>query len=279
MSSLTIKDDMKATHAALKQMKGAFSNLLPENMSARKFATMACLAVNDNPELLKCNRGSLYNAFFTAARLSLWPDGVTGECYFVIFKDKVQLLPGYKGWIKLCHFSGVIERMTASEVREDDFFDWEKGSRQFLRHKPSGNLESPITYFYAYCKTTIGGEFFEVRTKEQVDRHRDKFSLQWKNSKKPKRELIWSQHYVKMGQKTLIHMLMPSLPKDNENRMILALRCDAAESRNEVVSSKDHDVIDVEYLVVPPDGREVENVQAENPQTARLDAAFASRED
>lgn len=276
MGNLTIIDDVQATHKVLRQMQGAFSNLLPDNMSAKKFSSIACLAVADNPKLLQCSRTSLYNAFFTAARLSLWPDGVAGEAYLVIFGDKVQLIPGWKGWIKLCHFSGIIERMTASEVRADDLFDYEKGSNQFLKHKPSGNLNRRVTDFYAYCKTTIGGEFFEVRTLKQIEEHRDKFSKQYKKSRE---NSVWGQHFNSQAKKTVVHMLVPWLPKDDENRMLLALRCEAAQGRNEIVSSKNPDVIDVEYFAIPPAGDDEDDSGTVNQQTAKLDALFASEGD
>jgi recombination protein RecT len=90
--------------------------------------------------LLQCTPISVIQAATTGAVLGLEADGATGQGYLVPFRRKgrgrfAQWLTGYKGYNTLAARVGLT--INGDVVREGDFFDWEKGSAGFVRHKPS----------------------------------------------------------------------------------------------------------------------------------------------
>jgi recombination protein RecT len=92
-----------------------------------------------SPKLLSCDRQTLFNAAMTFAVLGLEVDGVTGQGFLVPFKDRknnrsvVQSIIGYKGYNTLGARSGLT--ISGAAVRDGDEFEYEEGSKAFVRHK------------------------------------------------------------------------------------------------------------------------------------------------
>lgn len=84
------------------------------------------------PQLLDCDRQSLFNAAMSAAVLGLEVDGVTGQAYLIPFKNRAQLVIGYKGMNTLAARSGIT--VTGEVVREGDDFDFDEGEG-WVKHK------------------------------------------------------------------------------------------------------------------------------------------------
>jgi recombination protein RecT len=112
-----------------------FAEVLGNTMPVARLMRTLKISVERLPKLLECDRQSLFNAAMSAACLGLEVDGVTGQAYVMPFKNKAQLVIGYKGYVTMAARSGIT--MTGSVVRDGDEFDYELGSNAFVRHKPA----------------------------------------------------------------------------------------------------------------------------------------------
>jgi recombination protein RecT len=112
-----------------------FAEVLGNTMPVARLMRTLKISVERLPKLLECDRQSLFNAAMSAACLGLEVDGVTGQAYVLPFKNKAQLVIGYKGYVTMAARSGIT--MTGSVVRDGDEFDYELGSSAFVRHKPA----------------------------------------------------------------------------------------------------------------------------------------------
>jgi recombination protein RecT len=111
-----------------------FADVLGNTMPVERLIRTIVISVERLPRLLECNRQSLFNAAMSAACLGLEVDGVTGQAFLVPFKDKAQLVIGYKGYNTLGARSGLT--INGAVVREGDKFDYELGDKGFVRHRP-----------------------------------------------------------------------------------------------------------------------------------------------
>ena len=111
-----------------------FAEVLGNTMPVARLMRTLKISVERLPKLLDCDRQSLFNAAMSAACLGLEVDGITGQAYVLPFKNKAQLVIGYKGYVTMAARSGIT--ITGSVVRDGDEFDYELGSSAFVRHKP-----------------------------------------------------------------------------------------------------------------------------------------------
>lgn len=153
-----------------------FQQLLPKGMTAERFIQIAYTAIRKNPLLLKCSKESLLGAVTDSARLGL-EVGVNGQAFIVPYKGEAQLIPGWRGLVTLVARTG---RATAwsDAVFEGDEFDWMKGTRPFIHHKPCGEDDpTRMTHVYA-CGHVSGTEYqiIEVWPIARVWKHRDRFN-------------------------------------------------------------------------------------------------------
>jgi recombinational DNA repair protein RecT len=83
----------------------------------------------------------------SAACLGLEVDGVTGQAYLIPFKNKAQLVIGYKGMNTMAARSGIT--ITGAVVRDGDEFDFALGTDAFVRHVPKLGSEGRIIAAWA----------------------------------------------------------------------------------------------------------------------------------
>lgn len=107
---------------------------LAGQMPVERLIRTILISVERLPTLLECDRQSLFMSAMSAACLGLEVDGVTGQAFLIPFKNRAQLVIGYKGFNTLAARADLT--ITGSVVREGDAFDYEKGSSGFVRHKP-----------------------------------------------------------------------------------------------------------------------------------------------
>lgn len=111
-----------------------FAEVLGATMPVERLIRTVSVAVERLPKLLDCDRQSLFNAAMSAAVLGLEVDGVTGQAFLIPFKNRAQLVIGYKGFNTLAARAGIT--ITGAVVREGDLFEYELGSQGFVRHVP-----------------------------------------------------------------------------------------------------------------------------------------------
>lgn len=127
-SALTVLEQQFAPLAP--KLAQALSGLIPVERLIRTIL----ISCERNQSLLSCDRQSLFMSAMSAACLGLEVDGVTGQAFLIPFKNRAQLVIGYKGYNTLAARADLT--ITGSVVREGDEFEYEKGSAGFVRHRP-----------------------------------------------------------------------------------------------------------------------------------------------
>jgi recombination protein RecT len=198
------------------RMKNEWGKVLPKCCTAERFARVALSCINKNPELaiaLQTANGktSLLSAFMTCAEFGLEPNG--RHAHLIPFKDnrnggyQIQLIFDYKGIVELVRRSGQVKRIHASEVCENDLFEYNKGEIQ--RHEI--NFRKPRGEAYAYYAEVVfndGSVQSEVMTREDVEKIRKR--------SKAGNSGPWVTDFSEMAKKTAFKRLSKWLPLSPE---------------------------------------------------------------
>ena len=123
-----------AMQTTLEKMADKFKEALPQHMEVSKFISVLKLTLNKNPKLVEADQNSLLATFMKAAQDGLLLDG--RESAAVLYGNQVNYLPMVEGIIKLMHNSGLIKTISAEVVYENDCFEYELGSKPYVKHIP-----------------------------------------------------------------------------------------------------------------------------------------------
>lgn len=196
--------DLIRSQLYLPSMQAQLKSALPPHVSVEKFLRVAMTAIQQNPDLLKYERNSLFAAVVTSAQLGLLPDAQLGEAYFVPRKGKVCLDPGYRGLIKLAR-QGDIGFVEAEIICQNDKTLYVLGDNSHFESMVNWQDRGPMVGVYALAKYRDGGIAARaVMTKAQVDAIRA--TSQSANGP------AWTNHYEEMAKKTALRRLAKLLP-------------------------------------------------------------------
>lgn len=176
--------------------------LAPEGMAPEHFIASLRLYMAQNPAVVECTPASVAMGVLRAAQTGLTL-GVS--CDLLPFGKVCQFSPRYGGIIELALAAGA-NAINADVVREGDFFEYEKGTKPYLKHHRNFQGGAKITHAYAVAALRFGQCVFEVATREEIDALRLKYSKSWKHGSLD--EIPW---YAK---KTMVRKLGPYLPKN-----------------------------------------------------------------
>ena len=142
--------------------------------------------------------------FMKAAQDGLYLDG--REAAAVLYGNQVNYLPMVEGVIKLMHNSGLIKTISAEVVYENDCFEYELGSKPFVKHIPLlvGDRGNRICV-YCHVQTANDGDFVEILNMQEVE----------KCKQVAKTQAVWTKWYDQMCKKTAIHRIAKRLPKND----------------------------------------------------------------
>jgi len=227
--NVALKGKIDTVRGALEQMKPQLAMALPQHLTPDRLLRVTMTAVQNAPRLLDCDRTSLFAAVMTCAQLGLEPDGILGQAYLVPFGNKVQFIPGYKGYLTLARNSGEISTVQAHAVHTADFFEYAYGINEKLEHRPAEGDRGEIKLFYAYALYKDGGHIYEVMSVAEVNAIRDQ-SDGYKAFKAGKiKSNPWDSNYAQMGRKTVIRRLANYLPLNVQRAAILDSAADAGK--------------------------------------------------
>lgn len=188
----------------LPSMQEQLKSALPPHVTVDKFLRVAMTAIQQNPDLLKYDRNSLFAAVVSSAQLGLLPDAQLGEAYFVPFKGKVTLVPGYRGLIKLAR-QGDIGFVEAEIVCANDKTLYVLGDNSHFESMVNWQDRGPMVMVYALAKYRDGGIANRVvMTVAQVNAIRAKSQA----ANGP----AWTDNYEEMAKKTALRRLAKLLP-------------------------------------------------------------------
>jgi recombination protein RecT len=165
----------KTIGTELLKFKTQMEAALPKHMTAERMARIALTQLRVNPKLMLCTQQSFYGSLMAASQLGLEP-GVNGQCYLIPYGTTCTLVPGWRGYMDLV---GRTERAAAwtDAVYDGDEFDYEKGDKPFIHHKPGkwAGKEAALIFTYAVGRTKSSEwPVIEVWDIDKVWAHRNK---------------------------------------------------------------------------------------------------------
>jgi recombination protein RecT len=188
-----------------------FQMALPPHMSADRFIRVVMTAVQLNPDLLACERTSLFNAAMKCAQDGLLPDG--REAALVPFKSKCQYLPMYGGLLKKFRNSGQFKWVTAGIVYEGEQYEhFIDETGEHFKHVPGdhdGKGDRKIRRVYALATTKDGGSFIADMPLADINKRRNE-------SRASREDAPWSKWPDEMMKKTAIRVLSKLLPMSSD---------------------------------------------------------------
>jgi recombination protein RecT len=184
---------------------------LPNTITPERFTRIVLSAISNNKELQACTPQSFLASMMNSAQLGLEPNTPLGQAYLIPYKNhgtlEAQFQIGYKGLIDLAYRSGQVKTIYAEAVYENDEFEYELGLNPKLVHKPAIKDRGDVIYYYAVFKLTNGGEGFTVMSKDDIERHKNRFSKAANAGFSP-----WSTNYDEMAKKTVIKKVLKYAP-------------------------------------------------------------------
>ena len=228
---VTLRDAVREVESQFDAMHEQFAVALPPHINAKKFKSVVVTAINLNPELMRADRRSLWNACMKAAADGLMPDGREGA--LVIFNTKmsvngkdawvkaVQWMPMIAGIIKKIRQSGEVSSVGARIVYHNETispgndaegnpmpprfrYTIEDGEERVYHDPILFGDRGPFVGVYAYANFKDGTKEFEPLNKADIDKMR---AVSRSSSKGP-----WSEWFEEMAKKSAIRRLSKRLP-------------------------------------------------------------------
>jgi len=200
-----------------------FADVLPEGMDPKRVVRLAKFAVHRNPALLKCDPVSVIEAIVTACQLGLEINSPIGGAHLVPYKTRCQMIPDYRGLVKLALQNDDCLKLVAREVYEGDLFHIIQGTTESIEHVPmlggESRMDEDITGFYAVAtlKAPTGVvTVHEYAPKGDVDKIRARSRA---GNSGP-----WATDYAAMGKKTMVKRVLKWL--DLSPQLALAIEMD-----------------------------------------------------
>ncbi|MBO0715737.1 MAG: recombinase RecT [Rhizobiales bacterium] len=186
-----------------------FRNALPPHIKPERFIASVMTAVQINPDLLACDRRSLFLACVRCAQDGLLPDGT--EAAIVPFKDKAQYMPMYQGLLKKFRNSGQFKWVNAGLVFEGEEFEhWIDETGEHFKHIPSNdNPQAKVKRVYALATTKDGGSFIADLSMNDINKRRAM-------SRASRDDAPWKLWEHEMMKKTALRVLSKLVPKSSD---------------------------------------------------------------
>ena len=202
-------------------MREQFARALPKHLSPERFCRIAITALTRTPKLADCTQESLMKCLLDLSAFGLEPDG--RRAHLIPYKDQCTLVIDWKGLAELAMRSGIIAKLHADVVCENDSFAYNLG--EITRHvidfrKPRGDVYAA----YALAQTKTGEVFVAVLSKDEIEAVRKRSRA---GTSGP-----WVTDYNEMAKKTAFRRLSKWLPLSAEFR-------DAQECDDEEIEPRD----------------------------------------
>lgn len=228
---------------AIEAFTPQFSAALPDNIPVAKFKRVLVTALNQNKDLSRCDRHTLFLAAIKCAQDGLYPDG--REAALVPFKGMVQYMPMVTGLRRL--MAGEVVVATTEVVYAHDKFRYVLGDDARIEHEPPALDQDRGEPIGAYCsiKLKSGGVVREVMPRSEIERIRKMYS------KATRDDAPWNLHWGEMARKTVLKRAAKQVAFSPEIAQAFARDDEGAAI-----------VIDHDVEPVP-----LQEVEAEQPQT------------
>lgn len=198
--ALTPAQEMKALIKG-EAFKGAVSAFFGKEENRERFLQAAVNAQVRVPALAKCEKTSFLMALMQLAQMGLNPDG--RNAHLIPYGNTCTLVIDYKGMVTLALRSDKVSKVEAFVVYEKDHFRLVNGEVEHTVDNPFGDRGAVVGY-YAVCQFKDGTKKFEVMSKTEVDKVRER--------SKARDNGPWKTDYDEMAKKTVFKRLTKWLP-------------------------------------------------------------------
>lgn len=161
------------------------NSTLGDPVRARRFVAAVISAVSVNPELQKCDAGTVLSAALLGESLNLSPSPQLGQYYMVPYNDKnrgkvAQFQIGYKGLVQLAIRSGYYRKIVVLPIKEGELVRFDPMEEEIsvrLIEDENTRETAPTVGYYAMFEY-IGGSFRKIMywSREKMEHHADRYS-------------------------------------------------------------------------------------------------------
>lgn len=255
---MTIRDHLNSD-----EFRNAVAQVLPKHLTPDRFVRVAILALMRTPKLLKCDKASLFQCLMNLSQYGLEPDG--RRAHLIPFENRksgtveCQLIIDYKGLAELVMRSGLVTKIHADKVCDNDEFEFDCG--EVKRHRI--DLKKPRGRPYAYYAMVIyqGQQKADCMSLDEVEMIRKR--------SKAANNGPWVSDYDEMAKKTVFRRLTKWLPLSSSVR-------EAVEADDEVTGGRIIDSPNSANLV----GFEIpESLAEEQPQAGSSEVKDDEKEE
>lgn len=197
--------------AELAQYEPQLAAALPSHIPVERFKRTFITAINQNPDLARLDRRSLFTSLVKCAQDGLLPDG--REAALVKFGNTAQYLPMVAGIIKRMRNSAELASISAHVVYERDQFEYVLGDDERIMHKPAVGERGKPVGAYAIAKLKSGETQREFMSVDQIEAVR-RVSRAAQNGP-------WVAWWDQMARKSVIKRLAKFLPMSADDRDFL----------------------------------------------------------
>jgi recombination protein RecT len=177
-------------------LKKRFEEILDKR--APQFMTSIVNLYSSDQMLQKCEPMSVISAAMVAATLDLPVDKNLGYAWIVPYGNKAQFQIGYRGYIQLALRTGQYKSINVIEVYEGELKKWNRLTEE-LEIDFDGKVSDVVIGYAAYFELVNGFRKTVYWTKEQVEKHRQKYS---------KSGHSWKENYDAMAMKTVLRNML-----------------------------------------------------------------------
>jgi recombination protein RecT len=196
-------------------MREQFARALPKHLSPERFCRIAITALTRTPKLQECTQESLMKCLLDLSAFGLEPDG--RRAHLIPYKNTCTLVIDWKGLAELAMRSGIVAKLHADVVCENDEFEFNLG--EVVKHKIDFRKPRGEPYAaYAMATTKDGAKFVQVMAKDEIEKIRDnsqgyRSAIQYGKTDSP-----WMVAPGEMWKKTTFRRLSKWLPLSPEFR-------------------------------------------------------------
>ena len=207
----------------------AVSDLLGNKygISPQEFMVKVVNAVKKSPDLLKCSPQSLFGSILYFAEIGLPFNTPEGFGYILPYSLKGQMeatpIIGYKGLIEMAYRNTKVKSIRIQSVYENDLFDYEYGTQEYIKHKPASVNRGNLVAVYSIAQIEGINPLFVVVHKSELDKIQ-KLSKSGGSQYSPYNN--GTDVFNIMQSKVAIKLLFKTLPKTDNDALLKVLEMD-----------------------------------------------------
>jgi len=209
--------------------------------------------VSSNTRLLECKPETIMKASMTSASLNLSIDPNLGESAIIPYGKVATFQMMYKGYVQLALRTGKYLKLNTVEVYDNQFTSFNRLTEELDADFSIQGEGEPIGYA-GYFKLVNGFEKTVFWTKEEMEKHANRYSQAYKKDKNYKKsDSMWTTDFDAMAKKTVLKLMIDKWGIKSID-MQKAIKLDQAtgdENNPEYPDNPESDFVDFEEVDNP----------------------------